>query len=214
MNFIPDIILIALIVISFAVGHKKGFVKSVWKIVALAVTIVLVISLKQPAVDFLSGTEFAKTVNTKITESVQIPQGGGVNVAENLNLPEFMQSSVNEQIEQNAMSSVNETVASSLTNVFITIIACVALFIIIRLLLMAAFMIINGVTKLPVIKGMNKLLGAVFMTINTVFIIFLLLALVSLFAPADSELFEMINNTYFVKYFYNYNILLQLFMKI
>lgn len=214
MNYVLDIILIALIVISFVVGHRRGFVKAVWKLVALAVTIVLVMVLKQPAIDFLSGTEFAEAVNTKITESIQIPQGGGVNVAENLNLPEFMQSSVNEQIEQSVVTNMNETVTSSLTNVFITIIACVALFIIIRLLLMAVFMIINGVTKLPVIKGVNKLLGAVFMSVNTVFVIFLLLALVSLFAPADSELFEMINNTYVVKYFYNYNILLQLFMKI
>jgi len=47
-----------------------------------------------------------------------------------------------------------------------------------------------------------------------IFIIFLLLALVSMFAPAESNLYEMIDKTYAVKYLYNYNILLQLFMKI
>ena len=40
------------------------------------------------------------------------------------------------------------------------------------------------------------------------------IALVSMFAPAESNLYEMIDKTYAVKYLYNYNILLQLFMKI
>ncbi len=213
MNLALDIILVALVVIAFSIGHHRGFVKAVWKLIALVVTIVLVIALKQPAVEFLSGTELAKTINTKVTESIQIPQGGGVNVAENLNLPEFMQVSVNEQLTQST-TAINEAAAVSLTDIFITVIACVALFILIRLLLMAAFMLINGVTKLPVIKGVNKLVGGLFAAVNMVFVIFILLALVSLFVPADSELFSVIDSTYIVKYFYNYNILLQLFMKI
>jgi hypothetical protein len=75
-------------------------------------------------------------------------------------------------------------------------------------------MIINTAAKAPVINSVNRILGALLMTVNMLFVIFLVLALVSLFAPADSELFDMINNTYTVKYLYNYNILLQLFMKI
>lgn len=216
MNIIPDIILAAVLVISFAVGYKKGFVKSVWKIAALIVTIVLVMALKTPAVNFLSGTEAANIISSKVAETVKIPQGGGVNIAESLNLPEFMQPQINEQIQaaDSAVKSINDAAAYSLTGIFITIIACVALFITIRLILMAVYMIINGITEAPVIKGVNKLLGALLAVVNTVFVIFLILALVSLFAPADSGLFDMINGTYVVKYFYNYNILLQLFMKI
>ena len=40
-----------------------------------------------------------------------------------------------------------------LTNLCLTVIACVALFIIIRLILMAVYMIINGITEAPIIKG-------------------------------------------------------------
>lgn len=216
MSITLDIILAAVLVVSFIVGYSKGFVKSVWKIVALVVTIVLVLALKTPTVNFLMGTSLVGSISTKISETVKIPQGGGVNIAENLNLPQFMQSDINTQIANTdgVVSSVNDMVSTSLTSLFITIIACVALFIIIRLILMAVFMIIDGVTKAPVIKGVNKLVGGLFAVINVVFVVFLLLALVSLFAPADSSLFDMINKTYIVKYLYNYNILLQLFMKI
>lgn len=216
MSIILDIILTALILISFIIGSKKGLVKSVWKIVALAVTIVLVTALKNPAVSFLSGTGMADRINTKISETVNIPQGGGIDISDSLNLPDFLNTEVSSGIEnaQGAVSSINDAVSVSLTTLFITIIACAALFIIIRLILTAVYMIINGVTKVPVIKGANKLAGGLLGAVNMIFIIFLLLSLVSLFAPAESELFEMIENTYVVKYFYNYNILLQLFMKI
>mgnify|MGYP003192277481 CR=1 FL=1 len=187
MNITLDIILLAVLVISFVIGYKKGFVKSVWKIVALVVTIVLVLALKTPTVNFLAGSALANNISTKIAENVNIPQGGGVDIAETLNLPEFIQSDMTNQIDStnNAVNSINEKTVMWLTNLCLTVIACVALFIIIRLI-----------------------------TINIIFIIFLLLALVSMFAPAESNLYEMIDKTYAVKYLYNYNILLQLFMKI
>lgn len=216
MSLVLDIILAALILISFIIGYKKGLVKSVWKIAALAITIVLVIALKNPVVSFLSGTTMADNINAKISETVHIPSGGGVDISDSLNLPDFLKVEVNSGIEsaQGAVSSVNDAVAASLTTLFLTIITCVALFIIIRLILMAVYMIINGITEAPVIKGVNKFSGGLLGAVNMVFIIFLLLALVSLFAPADSQMYEMIDKTYIVKYFYNYNILLQLFMKI
>ena len=216
MSIILDIILAALSIISFIAGYKKGFVKSVWKIAALVVTIVLVIALKNPAVDFLSGTSIAGAINEKISKTIHIPQGGGIDAAESLNLPDFFNAQVSDGIEnaQGAVASVNDAVAASLTNIAVTIIVCVALFIIIRLILMAVYMIAVGITAAPLIRGVNQFFGGLLAAVNMVFIIFLLLALVSLFAPADSQLFEMIDNTYVVKYLYNYNILLQLFMKI
>ena len=205
MNITLDIILLAVLVISFVIGYKKGFVKSVWKIVALVVTIVLVLALKTPTVNFLAGSALANNISTKIAENVNIPQGGGVDIAETLNLPEFIQSDMTNQIDStnNAVNSINEKTVMWLTNLCLTVIACVALFI-----------IINGITEAPIIKGVNKFMGGIFATINIIFIIFLLLALVSMFAPAESNLYEMIDKTYAVKYLYNYNILLQLFMKI
>lgn len=216
MSIILDIILAALIIISFIAGYKKGFVKSVWKIAALVITIVLVIALKNPAVDFLSGTSIAGAINEKISKTIHIPQGGGIDAAESLNLPDFLNAQVSDGIEnaQGAVASVNDAVAASLTNIAVTIIVCVALFIIIRLILMAVYMIAVGITAAPLIRGVNQFFGGLLAAVNMVFIIFLLLSLVSLFAPADSQLFEMIDNTYVVKYLYNYNILLQLFMKI
>ncbi len=216
MSIILDIILLTLLVISFIIGYKRGFIKSIWKITALVITIVLVMALKTPAENMLKGTQMAEGIHNSISEKVRIPQGGGVNIAETLNLPEFMQSAVNTRLngEEGVVTSLNLTAAQVITGISITIIACVGLFVIIRLILMAAYIIISGTAKLPVIRGVNKFIGGIFGAVNMVFIIFLLLAIVSLYASADNKLFEMINDSYIVKYFYNYNILLKLFMRI
>lgn len=216
MSVIFDIILLTLLVISFIIGYKRGLIKSIWKIAALVITIVLIIILKTPAENILMGTPAAENINKSISENIRIPQGGGVNIAESLNLPEFMQPMVNNQLsgEDGVVTSLNLTAADVLTGISITIIACVGLFVIIRLILMAVYMIISGAAKLPVIRGVNKFVGGLLGVVNMIFIIFLLLSVVSLYAGTDSRLFEIIDNSYIVKYFYNYNILLKLFMRI
>ena len=216
MSLILDIILAALLIIAYIAGRKKGLLKSIWKIAALAVTIILVLLLKDPAVDFVSGTRAASDIYSSISDKITIPSGGGVNITESLHLPEFMQSQINEGLTgaQNTASQVTDTAAISLTQIVILIGVCIALFIIIRLILMAVFHILNGLTKAPGIKSVNRFAGGVLSVINMIFIIFLALALFTLFAPADSFLYEAINKSHIVKYFYNYNILLQLFMKI
>ncbi len=216
MSIIFDIAFAAVIIIAFAAGYHRGLVKSVWRIAALIITIILVTAFNGPAADYLSGTKLPDIINTKISQSASIPHGGGVDISDVLNLPEFLKPQIDSAAQgaQNVAASVNDAAAAALTSVFITIITSICLFIIIRLLLSVIYLIISAVAKLPVIKGVNKLTGGILGVINAVFIVFLLLGLTSLFAPADSGLFDAINDTYIVKYLYNYNILLQIFMKI
>ena len=46
MSITLDIVLIALLLLAFFIGYKKGFVKSVWKIAALVLPIVLMLMRK------------------------------------------------------------------------------------------------------------------------------------------------------------------------
>ena len=216
MGIVLDIIFALILITAFSVGYRKGLVKSVWKIAALVITIVSVMLLKEPAKEFLASSSFAETLRAWITENIHLPPGGGVNIPDALNLPEFLKPLVNSGIEsaQGIAASVNDTASAALASVFISIISSVGLFIVIRLILMAAYMVITAITGAPVIKSVNKLAGGILCAVNMLFIVFVLLALAALFAPAESGLFELIDTSYIVKYLYNYNILLQIFMKI
>ena len=215
MGIILDIIFALMLITAFSVGYKKGLIRSVWKIAALVVTITAVMFLKEPAKDFLTSSSFASTLHAWISENIHLPPGGGVNIPDALNLPEFLKPLVNSGIEsaQGAVTSVNETAAEALTSVFISIISSVGLFVVIRLVLAAAYTVITAIAGAPVIKNVNKLAGGILGAVNILFVVFVLLALTALFAPSESGLFELIDSSYVVKYLYNYNILLQIFIK-
>ena len=215
MSIIADICLGAIFIAAFVYWHNKGLVKSVWKIVALAATIILVIFLKDPAIDYISHTKIAENLYNSLSQIITIPPGGGVNIAESLNLPEVVQGSLQIGIDSSLSSAeaIKNAAASALTDAIINIGVCALLFIIIRLVLMLAYIIVDSATKLPVIKGTNKLLGGLLGVVNILFIVFLALMLLAMYMPSDSGMYEIINNSYLVKFLYNNNILLKLFIK-
>ena len=215
MGIIADILLIVILILAFSYWRGKGLVKSVWKIAALVITIVLVMLLMDPAADFVSHTKIADNLESSISSVITVPPGGGVNIAETLNLPEFMQSEVEVATDAtvNTAEAIKTAAAKSLTGAIIIIGVCVALFILIRLALMAAFLIIDGATKLPLIKGANKFLGGLLGMVNVLFIVLLALAVFTMLAPTDNILYEAIDKSYIVKYLYNNNFLLKLFMR-
>ena len=80
----------------------------------------------------------------------------------------------------------------------------------IRLIIAILFAAINGASKLPVVNGLNSFLGAVFSALNILLGVYLALALISLFA--NPSVYEYMNGSYVVKYMFNNNILMSLFM--
>lgn len=215
MSIIADIGLVAIFIAAFVYWHNRGLVKSVWKIAALAATIILVIFLKDPVADYISKTQLAENINNSLAQVVTVPPGGGVNIAENLNLPIAIQDSLQSGIDSSMASaeSIKNAAAAAVTDAIINIGVCVALFIVIRLLLMVAYIIVDGATKLPVIKGTNKFLGGILGVVNILFIVFLALMLLAMYAPSDSGMYGIIDRSYLVKFLYNNNILLKLFIR-
>lgn len=219
-----DVIFVVLMLLALIMGLKQGLVKSVWKIGAWALTGVVVYMAMTPAANFLHGTKMAGNIYDSIYESISskttISETGALSkpLSETASLPEWIVSGI-EEGGANAVSAVNDGIeniaqntARSITDILINVIAAVGLFIAVRLILAVIFAVVDGASKLPVVSGINSLLGGVFSMINMLLGIYLAAALVSLFA--DPALYEYINDTYIVKYLFNNNILMKLFMSI
>lgn len=215
MSVIADICLAAIFVAAFAYWYSKGLIKSVWKIAALIATVILVMFLKDPVADYIGQTKVAENINNSLSQVITVPPGGGVNIAENLNLPEVIQDKLQIGIDSSlsAADAIKNAAANALTGAVINIGVCVALFILIRLILMVVYIIIDSAVKLPILKGTNKFLGGLLGVVNMLFIVFLALMLLAMYAPSDSGLYEIINNSYLVRFLYNNNILLKLFIR-
>ena len=229
---ILDAVLIIAFVTAFFTGLSRGLIKSVWKIGTLILTIVLVVALKTPFTNVLAQTDAAKNLYTSVSEKITpifedsiyggemfVPQVD--EIAEVLHLPKIAISQVLNDYDAQAVASGNtstvtraiDNISRSISMTILGFIAAVVLFILVKLLLWLIYHILNAVSKLPILNGANKLLGAAIGLINMLFVVYVICAIVSFTAADNAEIYNMICQTYIVKYFYNYNILLQLFMK-
>lgn len=233
---ILDLIVVGAVVLAFIISAKRGLVKSVWKIAALIITIVLVSALKTPTVEYLAKTNFADVIydtvsqklavnestfalkDTETTKASPEPEDKAVEKTNEQKavIPAYILTEITKSADTGEMYRIinrgTDIFAQKLTLWALRIIVVVGLFIIIRVLLMFAFMIVDAISKLPVIGHANAFLGGLLGAINILAIIYIACALVSLFA-ARSEVARLINQSYIVKYIYNYNILLQLIFK-
>lgn len=223
---ILDLIAAAIVVLSFIVNLRRGLVKSVWKITALVLTIVLVIALKTPVVNYLAGTDMANRIYKSVSDSLTAELENPLNevntdeeAAQSGTIPPYLMEQMLKTVNSgsdninSAIEKGMDELARRLTMLMLKIIAVIGLFIIIRILLMAVFIVLDGASKLPVIGHANALLGGILGIINALAIIYIVCAVLSLLS-VSSDIQNLINQSYIVKYFYNYNILLQLIMKI
>lgn len=219
LSYAADIAAALLIIVSFVNGAKKGFIKSVWKLAAWILTIVLTMAFLTPAYEYAKTLPVRNTIKESITvrlsekASSEIVSPEEAAADRGLGLPVFLEKNLDfsalTQKTEESIDAVLEGIAEDLTDIILKIAVFVILFLAIRLLLWIAFHLLDLTSKLPVIKGANKLLGGVMGLISMLFVIYIVCAFVSFFASGN-EVVEVINSSYIVKYFYNNNILLRL----
>lgn len=173
-------------------GLAKGFVLSVFKTVGFFVAIFAARALTPMCASLI-------TANANLYSSID-------NIFKSKSTAS---SSVDSVLK--ILSVSNADTGSVLTTTFISVMAFIIVFILIKLLLSILAGALNMGTKLPVIKQFNKLGGFCFGLIKGVFIIFLVFAGLTVLAPllsSDNSIAEVINNSFFASNFYKYNIIL------
>lgn len=217
-SLIIDIITALLIIFSFSMGRRKGLVKSVWKTASWIITAILVFVLIEPTVDFISGTQFSEMVNEKVymqistkNEKDKSDDAGEESIKA---FPKFFTEDFDnlKTASENKAEELEKDLSENITNIIIKIAAFIILFVLIKIILAILFRILDLTSKLPVINGANKLLGGILGVINILFVIYIVCAVISLFA-ANDRVIDIINSSYLVKYFYNNNILMQLVLR-
>lgn len=232
MEFILDIIFIALAVAMILLGAKKGLVKALLDGLSTIISGVIAYILSEPVAKFIydafvrgvvkgelkkgleeSGTDFAsvsESVNALVSE---LPEGA-------LNLASKFGFNVNDAVSNivNSAPDSNETLVETLMtnigdNIFITITEAVtmfALFIVVSIALTFVIRLLNGVVKkIPVVKQTNKLAGGILGLIKAVVIIFVI-STVLVFVQSE-ELAPIINSSKILEFVNNNNPLLNIF---
>ena len=229
---ILDAVLVLALIASTVLGARRGLLKTVWKMGAWMIVIVCVMTLKTPFTSMLAQTSAAADLYNSVTEKItpvftdnlyagEVTNEQKADIAQTLHLPQIVVSQVLKDYDAQAVISGTTTavnravdnIARAITMTIIGFVAAVVLFILVKLALFIVYEILNAFSKLPVINTANHTLGALWGFISMTLVIWIVCAIVSFAAADNAAVYQMITETYVVKYFYNYNILLQLFMK-
>ena len=195
MTFSPSLvvdIVFAIVAIFVIIKYSiKGFLKTVLDIVRLAVSIVLAITFRGFVADLINSLFMTNAINNWVGKSVTEYLNGVDSKINFVNIyntnPEFYSKVLTNfgldfnELEQTMSNLSEETkevatrmIAEPLANMFSTLIAVIAIFIVSMIVLYFIVKLINQITKIKGINFINKLLGVVFGVVLAIIIIWAL----------------------------------------
>lgn len=175
LPFIVDIILIAVLIGCIIDGRRKGFAKMVLSVIATVVAFVVAKEYAQPVAAWINDSFVHQSIVNSISNAISESVGSGAAAIANA-LPDYIvraaeavgltAQGITAELGSNVTAvQAAEQICNAVEGVFvIPAIEIVAFFIIFAIgsaILRFVASLINGVFKLPLIKSVNKLLGAV-----------------------------------------------------
>lgn len=222
-----DFIIIGLIVIFALMGLKNGLLKSVYKVVAYVASVYLAIKLSKPVAGWFHETGLYNGIKESVSKILGNLSIDFSQVADPSNAGNIYDAIKDTPFPDNIKTTISEAMANSSSTVaglmddfvekiafFLLVILCaVALFIILRILFWLAGFLIKGISSIPVIKQIDRVAGLILgaaVGVGVVYIISLLLVYTASFEKL-APVYENINKGAIAPYFYNKNILADLF---
>lgn len=206
MAIIFDIVVIGLIALSIFIGYKQGLVKAAIKILSFFIAIIVALILYKPVSNIIiNNTSIDDNIKNTMIEKIS-PEGttkdGEIVIEENISA----------KLLDGANSTVEE-IANSLTIKLIDGVIILLIFMIVRIALIFISKLTDIITKLPILKQVNKLGGTLYGIIRGFVLVYTILAVVFLISPLiNNNVREELNNSIITKTLYDNNLILNIFL--
>lgn len=233
-NILTLIVILIILLYAFG-GLKKGFVRTLMSMVFFILVAVMVYFANPYVKDFLSEKTPVNEVieekcrdifsleqlleNSNIEENLLAAQKEQEKLIEALPLPEVLkkQLQANNNSEGYALLDVSgfeEYIAGFMANLVMTVLSYVVTFILAVLIVKIVMLMLDVVTALPVLKGINRLLGFGIGGVQGVCVVWLFFLVITVLGSTDmgNKLLIMINESSVLSFFYDTNIFLRLLM--
>ena len=209
---IVDIIIIAIVILSLILGRHKGLTVCLVNFFSLIIALVVALMFYKPVgTYFRENTPIGENVKQVIKENLPM-NDEELKVEDNSILPAGMKKYINEQAKNanNAKDEAIENISTQLSTEVINIVSFVGIFIIARAILLLVKILSKIINKLPILKQIDHLGGAVIGAIEGVIIVYFAFAVISTISPVfeNTAVLEQINNSFIGKAMYNNNIIM------
>lgn len=228
-----DLIFVVIVIIAVIVAWKRGFVQTVLSFVGFIASAAISAYYCGQVAQFFYSKVIEQPLYDSILKKVLtlVPTGEIINKVENIGavLPGFVEGlfnaaaiKTNEQISQ-TLSGTAEAVARTVCDsiaapLLLSLLSLVAFFVLFGLMMVIVNILVSVVGKvfdLPILNGINRILGGVVGVLNGVLLCMVAAAILKLFIGLTNNTNELINTgvletTWFVSYFVDYNPILSL----
>lgn len=223
MNFIIDILLVAVFALCFISGWRKGFIKTVMNLITFLAAGIGAYFLYPYPSDYMYDNIFMPKISSLIEDSI-LSGGAGQTLAELFNKkPAFFVDIVNRystvpEVESyyNAdntvtVGDISDFMADSLARTLSNVLSFILLFILLLIALKIITYIADKLCKLPVLHGTNTLLGIICGAVLGFVTVWLGASVIAGVLPslhsAFPEVFEkdLFEQTYVLKWLYYFN---------
>ena len=211
MGIILDLIIVAIIASNIFICYKKGLVKLAVGLVAVLVAIILSVILYKPVSNLIiKNTGIDKKIENVIIENFSSDtQNGGE--TKYVGVIDYLEKYANDAVTKTQNEIVYET-AGTMAVKITNIIVLLAIFIIVRAVLVLLTFVSDAITSLPLIKQCNEVGGVIYGIIKAFLIVYIILAIVFLIVleSGNSTISDMIYSSHITKLFYENNLLLKI----
>ncbi|MBQ4159363.1 MAG: CvpA family protein [Clostridia bacterium] len=225
MPYILDIIVLILILLCVIRGIRRGAVRTAFSLFSFIIALILTFMFASPFAQFIEkqpwGMEMHQSIEGSLTDKIDAilekEESETTNTTESilntLLVPEFMKNSLllkSDFVVRNADVPASEAVADALASAYVKAISSVVLFILLLLLLRILRIICEQLFKLPLLKDVNRIVGAAAGLVNGIFIAYLLLSAISALSgmPTFEWLASAMESSYIFKNVYENNAIL------
>lgn len=202
MSIVFDIVVIAIVALCTFIGYKQGLVKSGIKILSFFIAIIVAFALYKPVSKLIiNNTSIYNNIKNVMIEKIKpedMDKEQEVDVGDNVAL----------KIMGEATNTIEE-IAETFTIKLIETVTLLLIFLIAKIALRFVTALTDLITKLPLLKQVNKLGGTVYGIIKGIILVYTILAVVYLITPLlQNNIAEDINKSIITKTLYNNNLIL------
>lgn len=214
MGIIFDIIILAIFALNIFICYKKGLVKLAVGLIAVVVAIILAVALYKPVSNLvMEKTGINEKIENLIIENFSAKTSEGQEVRY-VGLIDYIEKYATDAVNKTQNEIVYET-AGTLAVKVTNVIVLLAIFIVVRALLLLLTFVSDMITSLPLIKQCNEVGGVIYGIIKAFLIVYIILAIVFLIVlvSGNSTISDMISSSHITKFFYENNLLLKIIFK-
>lgn len=215
MGIIVDLLIVIALALFILTGYKKGLTGSLIKLLSFVIAVVVAFVLYKPVANgIVNNTKIDENIKTSIINILSGEKEEQTSEKEEETTGNFLQNIEKdiEQSTQEAKEQIIQQTAEETTKTVVNVASWLVIFLVARILLIVLSLFMKEITKLPLVKQVDKIGGIAYGLIEGMLIIYVVLGIISLTSImwVDNGVVEAITKSFIGEMLYNNNIILNI----